>query len=106
MNNRPDDRNRFQKLIDAIISRIVNGPAWRVLYSPPRFDIDRLNLRLGDKLVVKFHGRLTPQIADRLRAQIEPQIRSLIPAGEKVLIIDDSVDLAIIRSHQITTEAA
>lgn len=65
------------------------------------FRIARLELRPGDILVAKAKIRLSVEQAERLRTILEPFV------GErKVMVLDDSVDIAVLTREEIEARAA
>lgn len=52
-------------------------------------EIRTFNLKPGDVLVVKFSGRMRPEI----RGSIKEQLSNVLPSGIKTLVIDEYLDI-------------
>lgn len=52
-------------------------------------EIRTFNLSPGDVLVVKFSGRMGPEIRDSLKEQLS----NVLPSGIKTLVIDEYLDI-------------
>lgn len=64
------------------------------------FDVQRINVKPGDLLAVKWRGRLTADIAHRLREIFEKALESSNIEGVGVIIVDENVDLAVISKDE------
>lgn len=79
----------LKQLIDAICVRLVHGSRG---WTPPAFEIAKLEIKPGDFLVLRFKERLNAQQVDCLRAAVERQL----PSGVKALVFDGQVDLQVL----------
>lgn len=59
-------------------------------------EIAKLRLRSGDRLVVKFDCQLTPDIADRVREQLDP----LLPDGVKAIVLGPDVEMSVLETER------
>lgn len=55
-------------------------------------EIAKLQLRSGDRLVLKFDRILTADVAMRVREHLEP----LLPDGVKAILLDPHVEMSIL----------
>jgi predicted peroxiredoxin len=62
-------------------------------------EIAKLRLDAGDVLVVKMKGRLPQEAAQR----IHETMARVVPAGVKCLVVDPSLDLAVMTRAEIET---
>lgn len=62
-----------------------------------KFQLGRLNLQPGDRLVVKYRGHASRQTRDRIAAYFE----RTLPAGVVPLVIDETLDLTVITRGQL-----
>lgn len=83
----------IRQLIDAICTRLIMGPA----NGQPHFQIDKLQLKSGDRILVKVNERITSEMAAKVRDQMNP----LLPTGVRCIVIDKSCDLAVLTAEQI-----
>lgn len=91
----------MKRLYDAIINRIQNGPSRLLL--DMRLRIERLELKPGDRLIVKFNGYLTKPMAEGIRDQFAADV---LPAGVKAYIIDKGIDLSVVTAAELEARAA
>lgn len=80
--------NAFNRLIDAICFRLCNGN----VRMKPTFQISKLKLNPGDRLVVRFDGMLSEVHLKNLRAMIEPEL----PTDVRAIVIDKMVELSVL----------
>lgn len=83
----------WKRLIDAIIFRLVHGPATLGPAPLPPFDVTKLDLQPGQFLVLRFPGRLSMAQVECLRQQIDGC--GICPKG-KILVLEGGADLAVI----------
>lgn len=87
----------LKQLIDAICFRLIHGAQTASL----EFRICRLDLQPNDILVLRFKERITHQVADRLRADLN----SRFGKDRKILILENSADLAVLTAAEIESRA-
>lgn len=88
----------IRQLVDAICFRLIHGP----LGGTPAFQIEKLHLNPGDQIVVKYDGLLSADDAKRIRETLAPHV----PLGMHFMVIDKTVDLAVIaRSAEVRSAA-
>lgn len=59
------------------------------------FTITKLDAKPGDTLVIRVDHTLTREIADRIRAAVEPNLPELV----KVLVIGKDVELSVLNGR-------
>lgn len=59
-------------------------------------EIAKLQLRSGDRLVMKFDRQLTADLADRFRMQLE----SLLPDGVKAIILGPDIEISVLEAER------
>lgn len=82
----------LKQLIDAICFRLVNGPLPQPQPTLPAFEIAKLDLKPGDFLVLRFPGKLTPEMVDRLKTQLDG---AGVVQKAKILVFEGGADLAV-----------
>lgn len=61
------------------------------------FSIAQLRLRAGDRLVVKVHGHISQEVAQRLKEQVQDSL----PEGVVALVIDQNIDFSILTVEEM-----
>ena len=61
------------------------------------FGIAKLNLAIGDILVMKVNARLMPQQVEA----IKQSVKDSVPDGVKVLVIDKNINLTVLSFDEI-----
>lgn len=61
------------------------------------FQIAKLKVESGDLLVLKFNGRMTDEIAMKIKAIAKANL----PDGVKTMVIDQSLDLSVLTFEEI-----
>lgn len=85
----------LKKLIDAICFKLTCDALHG--QSSPRFEISRLDLKPGDRLVVRFKERLPKDTVDRLKSSME----GVLPKDVKIMIFEGAPDLSVISCDRI-----
>ena len=65
-------------------------------------EIAKLAVKTGDVLVLKCDSHISIEHADRLRAAFEP----VLPEGVKMMVLDGSMNLAVLTREEIDARSA
>lgn len=83
----------IRDLINAICFRLIHG-----LPRKPNFQISRLALKPGDRLVVKVDAHVSMDQTKHIREMFSPRL----PPDVQIIVIDKSIELSVLSTPSPT----